>query len=412
MTIETRRQASALDNLDELAPLRAAFDLPEGVIYLDGNSLGALPFATGERVSNVVSAEWGRDLVKSWNSAGWMNLPKTVGARIAALIGADADEVVATDSTSVNLFKVVAAAARMRSGRHKIISEPGNFPTDLYMLEGLTSLLPNLELIILPRGEIAGAIDDNTAAIVLTHVHYVTAEMFDMKAMTKAAHAVGALAIWDLSHSAGAVEVNLGDAKADFAVGCGYKYLNGGPGAPAFVYVAKRHHGVAVQPLSGWHGHKRPFDFIDAYEAASGVDQFLCGTPGIIGMAALDESLKIFDRTSMKALRAKSVALCKLFIELVERDCAGYGLSLVGLRDMDVRGSHVSFRHSHGYEVMKALIHAGVIGDFRAPDHIRFGFTPLYVGFADVWDAVQCLKGILQEETYKDPEFAVRDAVT
>jgi len=401
-----------MDATDPLAAKRAAFDLPERMIYLDGNSLGAMPQTVAERLTGVVSEEWGRGLIKSWNEAGWVDLPGRVGARIAALIGAEADEVVAADSTSVNLYKAVMTAVKLRPGRHRIITEAGNFPTDLYILQGITDLLPELELVTLPRQEIAAAIDDDTAAVVLTHVHYVSGEMFDMAAMTAAAHKAGALAVWDLSHSTGAVPVDLKAAAADFAVGCGYKYLNGGPGAPAFVYAARRHHGAADQPLTGWFGHRRPFDFKDEYEAAPGIGQFLCGTPGVLAMSALEESLKLFDDVSMKQIRAKSVAMTELFTALVEHECADLGLMLVSPREAAKRGSQVSFRHEDGYAVMKALIDRGVIGDFRAPDHIRFGFTPLYLRFVDVWDAVQLLKDVLVSGDYKKPEHRVRDAVT
>ncbi|NVJ68822.1 MAG: kynureninase, partial [Alphaproteobacteria bacterium] len=328
------------DANDPLAAIKDRFDLPEGVIYMDGNSLGVLPKGVAERINTVVEREWRTDLIKSWNTADWINLPARVGAKIAPLVGAMADEVVMADSTSINLFKVAAAACRMNKGRSKIISEPGNFPTDLYMLQGLSSFLGNdAQLQTVDRNKIIDAIDDDTAVVVLTHVHYVTADMFDMEAITKAAHDKGALVVWDLSHSTGAVPVDLNGAGADFAIGCGYKYLNGGPGAPAFLFVAKRHHANAEQPLTGWFGHKRPFDFIDDYEPAPDIRRMLVGTTSVLAASALDSALDAFKGVDMGLLRKKSQAMTDLFIALTREKLMEYGVGLATSETPAKRGS-------------------------------------------------------------------------
>ncbi len=407
-----REECEALDQRDPLAFARARFTLPDGVIYLDGNSLGALPVATPARLQAAVTGEWGHGLIRSWNTAGWIDAPRRVGARIASLIGAAPDEVASTDSTSINLFKLASAAVRLRPGRRVILSEPGNFPTDLYMLQGLVDQLGGaVELKTFPREAIAGALDEDVAVLILTHVHYKSGEMFNMAGLTAKAHAVGALMIWDLSHSAGAIPVDLNDANVDFAVGCGYKYLNGGPGAPAFVFAAKRHHPEMRQPLSGWFGHAAPFDFVDQFAPAPGIDRMQCGTPSILALAALEAGLETFDGLSMSDLRAKSIRLSELFRSLVENRLHGQ-FSLGSPRDPGLRGSQISLIHPHGYEIMAALIEAGVIGDFRAPDHLRFGFTPLYLRYVDVFDAVQRLSDIMEDERWREPRFAVRSAVT
>ncbi|MCJ9427570.1 kynureninase [Kordiimonas marina] len=401
------------DAADPLAHCRDRFDLPEGVIYLDGNSLGPLPKGVAERVQKVIAHEWRNDLIKSWNTADWVNLPTRVGAKIAPLVGAGAHQVVMADSTSVNLFKVAAAACKLNPGRTEILSEPGNFPTDLYMMQGLTDFLgPDYKLRTVPRGEIGDAIDENTAVVLLTHVHYVTADMYDMKAMTELAHENGALMAWDLSHSAGAVPLELATSGADFAVGCGYKYLNGGPGAPAFVYVADKHLKTARQPLSGWFGHKAPFEFVDDFDPADDVRRMLVGTPPVIGASALDAALDAFNGADMETIRRKSVALGDLFIALSRERLARFGYKVVTPENPRIRGSHVSLKGDNGYAVMQALIDRGVIGDFRAPDHMRFGFTPLYLGFEDVYRAVEILEDILETEAWRDPKYSARGAVT
>ncbi|MBO6562673.1 MAG: kynureninase [Nisaea sp.] len=414
MTAPDRSALAARDATDPLARFREFFELPEGVIYLDGNSLGPLPRIVRERVAKCVSEEWGDGLIRSWNDAGWVELPETVGGKIGKLIGAEPESVVATDSTSVNLFKVLSAALVLRPERKIVVSEKSNFPTDLYMVEGLKELLGKgheLRLIENPS-ELPGALGPNVAAVMLTHVNYRSGYMHDMAAVTRAVHGAGALAIWDLAHSAGAVPVDLSGAKADFAVGCGYKYLNGGPGAPAFAYVAPRHQDEARQPLTGWFSHKAPFAFDHRFEATDGIKRFLCGTPPVLAMTALDAALDLWAEVDMAALREKSVALTECFIELVEERCAGLGLTLASPRDAARRGSQVSFAHENGYPVMQALIARGVIGDFRAPDLLRFGFTPLYTRFTDVFDAVGHLEEILRTRSWDRPEFHARAAVT
>ncbi|MEO7760603.1 MAG: kynureninase [Casimicrobiaceae bacterium] len=411
-----RPDFEALDRADPLAALREQFLLPHGVIYLDGNSLGALPRGTPARLARVIEQEWGGDLITSWNRHGWMDTPHRIGDKIARLIGADAGEVVVAESTSINLFKVLAVALKMRPGRRVIVSEAGNFPTDLYMAEGLAALLDQGHTLrLVEAGELTKALDGNVTALMLTHVNFRTGAMLDMAGLTRAAHDAGALTIWDLAHSAGAVPVTVNDDNADFAIGCGYKYLNGGPGAPAFVYAAKRHqreNGGVAQPLWGWLGHASPFDFAPGYRPASGIRQYVVSSPSILAMAALEEGVDLFLKADPLALRAKSIALTESFIELVESRCAGLGLTLATTRDASRRGSQVSFTHADGYAVMQALIARGVIGDFRAPDLLRFGFTPLYIRHADVWDAVEVLRDVLASEQWRHPEFQTRAEVT
>ena len=401
------------DIADPLKQYRNRFDLPEGIIYMDGNSLGPLPIGVADRVAHVVSEEWRSNLVKSWNSADWINLPTRVGAKIAPLIGAKPHEVVMADSTSVNLFKVAAAALKMRPGHCEILSEPGNFPTDLYMMQGLAAFLGNdCHLKTVDRADIAAAITQDTAIVLLTQVHYVSADMMDMKAITRAAHDKGALIIWDLSHSAGAVPVVLNESNADFAVGCGYKYLNGGPGAPAFIFVAERHLKSVQQPLTGWFGHSDPFGFVDDYLPSDGIKRMLVGTPGILAASALDSALDAFNGVDMALVRHKSVALTDLFIRLVESRLVGYGVELATPKDSARRGSHVSLTHENAFAVMQALIERGVIGDFRAPNFLRFGMTPLYLGFEDMYRAVDTLADILNTEQWHEERFSKKSAVT
>lgn len=406
----TLADCRAWDAEDPLAFTRRRFRLPEGLIYLDGNSLGALPAATPGRLADLVEREWGRGLISSWNDAGWMALPTRVGAMIAPLIGAGADEVIAADSTSVNLYKLAAAAVGLRPGRRVVVTEPGNFPTDLYVLQGLCGAL-GLELRVLPPTEIPAGLTDEVALLVLTHVHYKSGRIHDMAALTAAAHAQGALALWDLSHSAGALPVDLNGCDADFAVGCGYKYLNGGPGAPGYMMAARRHQAAMGQPLTGWIGHAAPFAFGDAYAPADGVTRLLTGTPSVIGLAALEEGLKTFDGVSLTSVREKSIRLAELFVALA-RDAMGPAFALASPADAAGRGSQVSLRHPDGYAIVQALIEAGVVGDFRDPDVARFGFTPLYLSFADVFEAGRRLKAVMQEERWRAPRFAERRAVT
>ncbi len=412
--LTSRDEAQARDAVDPLAPMRARFALPDGVIYLDGNSLGALPHAVRDRVARTLDAEWGSGLIRSWNDAGWVDLPERVGARIARLIGAPAQTVLAADSTSVNLFKLLSAALALRLDRRVIVSERGNFPTDLYMAQGLIAQLDRGHRLVLvdDATEIPAALNDDTAVLMLTHVDYRSGAMHDMAALTRLAHEAGALTLWDLAHSAGAVPLDLAGVNVDFAVGCGYKYLNGGPGAPAFFHVAARHSDDFVQPLAGWFGHEAPFAFEPHYRPAPGAARYLCGTPPVLAMAALDAALELWDDVDMTALRAKSLALTDAFIATVEAMCPDMGLELVTPRDPARRGSQVSFSHPQGHAVMQALIARGVIGDFRAPEILRFGFTPLYTRFADVFDAAAILREVLTSRDYTRPQFQIRARVT
>lgn len=409
----TLATARTFDSRDELREYRDRFALPEGVIYLDGNSLGALPKATVGRISRVTEREWGADLIGSWNRHDWINSPTSVGRKVARLIGAGTDEVVVTDTTSVNLFRLVVTALKLQSERTEVVTETGNFPTDLYVCDGATRTFGRGSRVrAVARERILDAIGPSTALLLLTHVHYKTGEMYPMAEITAAAQARGALVLWDLSHSAGAVTVDLTAANADFAVGCGYKYLNGGPGAPSYLYVAARHHERAFNPISGWHGHHAPFDFSDEYVAASGIRRFLAGTPSIIANAALETGIELTLEAGVDRIVTKSRALADYFVALVEQQCAGYGLTLVSPREAGRRGSHVSFAHPRGYEIVQALIARSVIGDFRAPDVLRFGLTPLYTRFEDVWNAARLLKDVLGTEAWREPRFAVRSTVT
>jgi kynureninase len=402
----------AWDAADPLRGLRSRFVLPDGVIYLDGNSLGALPAATGGRLAAAVAEEWGQGLIRSWNTADWIGAPTRVGGKIARLIGAREGEVIVADSTSVNLFKLIVAALRHQQGRGVIVTEPGNFPTDLYIAQGASALLGGVSLRVRPAERIEAAIDEDVALVLLTHVHYKTGARHDMARITRRAHEAGALALWDLSHSAGAVEVDLNGTGADLAVGCGYKYLNGGPGAPAFLYVAERLQGALQSPLTGWMGHAEPFQFGDDYRPAAGIGRFLCGTPSVLSTLALEVGVDLVGEVGMAALADKAQRLCSAFVDLVEARCAGHGLELVTPRDPAARGSHVSFAHPHAYPIMQALIERGVIGDFRAPDILRCGFTPLYVGFEDVWRAVEVLREVLAGEVWRAERFQTRSRVT
>ena len=417
MTNTTRADCLARDAADPLASLRERFDLPPGVIYLDGNSLGARPRAALARAQQVVAQEWGVGLIKSWNTAGWFDMPKRLGDRLAPLIGARAGEVAVTDTTSLNLFKALAAALHLQaqgetSHRRTIVTERSNFPTDIYMAEGLTNWLERGYRVRLVDSieEIPAAVDGDCAVLMLTHVNYRTGYQHDMALLTRHAHAQGALAVWDLAHSAGAVPVDLHAAEADFAVGCTYKYLNGGPGAPAFIWVPRRHQAQFNHPLSGWWGHAQPFAMAPSFAPCDGIGRALCGTQPVVSLAMVECGLEIFEATGMDALRVKSLALTDLFIELVESRCAAHPLALVTPREHARRGSQVSFTHPHGYAVMAALIARGVIGDYREPQIMRFGFTPLYTSFADVWDAVEILKDILDKASYD--VAAERSAVT
>ncbi|MGH6943957.1 MAG: kynureninase [Geminicoccaceae bacterium] len=409
----TRAELEALDAADPLAHWRERFMLPEGVVYLDGNSLGPLPQSTEELLRDVVRRQWGTDLITSWTRHGWIDLPRTVGAKIARLIGARPDEVIVTDSISVNLFKLVSAALALRPGRRVVLSERGNFPTDLYVVQGLAELLGGrMELRLVEASELEGALDDKVALLMLSQVDYRTGRLHDMAGLTQAAHEVDALALWDLAHSAGALPVDLNACGVDLAVGCGYKYLNGGPGAPAFLSVAKRWQEVARQPITGWLGHAEPFAFETGYRPAAGITRFLSGTPPILSLKALEAGVDLLLEVDQAALRAKSMQLGDLLVRLVEERCKTYGVALASPRDAKRRGSQVSFCHPEGYAIVQALIAKRVIGDFRAPDLMRFGLAPLYLRFVDMLDAASALHRVLAQRAWDRPEFQQRAAVT
>ena len=403
----TLAEAKAADAADPLRGYRDRFHLPEGVIYLDGNSLGPLPKNVAPHQRAVIEQEWADGLVRSWNSADWINAPQRVGAKIAPLIGAKSNEIIVTDTTSVNLFKLLAAAAR--SGRRTVLSESGNFHTDLYIASGVADLL-GLTLDIAPRAEVEQRIGDDTAVLLLTHVHYKTAERFDMARITARAKRAGVMTVWDLSHSVGAVPLHLNEAGAELAVGCGYKYLNGGPGAPSFLYIAEHLQDSLLSPVRGWMGHAQPFAFIDDYRPARGIDRFMAGTPPILGLTALEAALDAFEGVTMERLWSKSRAMFDVFVGLMEARCPEF--RCITPRGEEQRGSHISFAHDHAFEICQALIAEGVIGDFRAPEVIRFGLTPLYLGFEEIWQAVDILARIIAEERWKDPKYAVRGKVT
>ncbi len=410
---DSRAATFELDAADPLADLRGRFSLPEGVVYLDGNSLGPPLASITDRLQLAIHDEWGGELVRAWNSCGWIDLPTLVAARIAPLIGAHEDEVAVADSTSVNVFKLLAAALALRPDRPVILSEEENFPTDLYMAQGLAELLgEQVRVKLVPRRRLLRELDDRVAVLMLTHVDFRSGKLHDMHELTRTAHEAGALMLWDLAHSAGALPVDLTTCAADFAVGCGYKYLNGGPGAPAFAFVARRHHEELRTPLAGWMGHREPFAFSTGYEAAPGCAQLHAGTPPILSLVALDEALKLFSSVDVDSLRRKSVALSELFIALVEHRLPDHGFGLASPRDPAQRGSQVAFSHTEGFAIMQALIARGIIGDFRAPDLLRFGFAPAYTRFVDVWDAVEALETIMFNREWDRAEFRVRARVT
>ena len=395
----------------DFAATRDLFHLPDGVIYLDGNSLGPLPRAAVARVAACITDEWGDLLIRGWNAAGWMDQPTKLGNRIARLIGAEPGSVVLGDTLSIKVYQALASALEMAPTRRVILSDTGNFPSDLYMAEGLCRTLgPDFRLVTVAPEDVASALTDEVAVLMLTQVDYRTGRKHDMAALTALAHEKGAITVWDLAHSAGALPVDLADCRADFAVGCTYKYLNSGPGGPAFIYVAPRHHDSTRPALSGWLGHAAPFAFDLNYRPGTGIERMRVGTPPILQLAALEASLDIWDTVDMPTLRARSIALCEAFIAGVEASCPD--LVLASPRDAAQRGSQVSFRHADGYAIMQALIARGVIGDFRAPDILRFGFTPLYTTDADVQGAVSHLAEIMATRSWDRPEFRARAKVT
>jgi kynureninase len=400
-----------MDAADALAPFRDRFILPEGIIYLDGNSLGPVPKATPVRVAEVLAHEWGESLIRAWTEHGWIDLPLRVGEKIGHLIGAAPGSTVVADSTSVNLFKLLAAALDARPGRPVILTETGNFPTDLYIAQGLTALLG--------RGHTLRVVDDplralgpDVAVLLLTHVNYRSGAMHDMATVTRAAHAAGALVLWDLSHSVGAMPLQLAADDVDLAVGCGYKYLNGGPGAPAFLYIAPSMQCGLRLPLTGWLGHAAPFAFDPIYRPAEGVARAVVGTPPVLSLTALEVGVDLMQQAPMAELRAKSVRLADLFLALVAQECAEHRFSPLTPADPSRRGSQVSFAHPDGYAIMQALIERGVIGDFRTPDVLRFGLAPLYLRYTDVWDAVAALREIMRSGTWRGARFQQRLKVT
>ncbi len=407
-----RQDCLELDRMDPLAAIRSAFELPSDVIYLDGNSLGAAPRAVWQRLEKLVQQEWSEGLIRSWNEADWFTMPGRVGDKLAPLLGARTGQVVAADSTSINLYKALVAALRLRPGRSQVIGDATNFPTDLYLLQAATAAVGEYRLAHVEPEAIASAVSEDTAVVALSHVDYRSGRLHDMAAITAATHDAGGLTVWDLAHSAGALPLALDEDGADFAVGCGYKYLNGGPGAPAFLYVAERHQGQIEPALPGWMGHAAPFAFASEYEPAPGITRNLCGTPPLISLAALEAALEIWTEVDMAALRHKSQELGQLFIARIEAACAGHGLELASPRDPEQRGSQVSFHHPEGFGLVQALIGRGVIGDFRDPDIMRFGFAPLYLRFADVWDAVEHLAQILRSGEWDQAAFRSRQAVT
>ena len=402
----------ARDAADPLRRFRARFSLPAGVIYLDGNSLGPLPTATPPRVEEAIRREWGLGLIRSWNDEDWIGAPSRVGDKIARLIGARPGEVVVADSTSVNLFKILTAAVQARPGRRVILTETGNFPTDLYIAQGLATLGLGVEVRAVSPRDVQSALSDDVAVAMLTHVHYKTAARRDMASTTAAVQAAGALMLWDLSHTAGAVAVDLSACGADLAVGCGYKFLNGGPGAPAFLFVSKRWQNTLTSPLQGWLGHASPFTFGDNYQPAPGILRFLCGTPPMLGLLALEVGVDLALEADADAVALKSVALWDLFASRMAERLRDHPFHLVSPSDPAKRGSHIAFTHPHGYGVMQALIARGVIGDFRDPDVLRFGITPLYLGYEDVWRAVEILAEIMETGAWRDTVTRVPGRVT
>ena len=409
----TRNDALSLDAGDPLAPLREEFLLPEGVIYLDGNSLGPLHRDVAATIERVVHGEWAQGLIRSWNDAAWIDLPVRVGEKIAPLIGAAPGQVVCCDSVSVNLFKLLGASFELRPGRRVLLSERGNFPTDLYVADGAARVLAGgHEMRLVARAELESALGPDVAVLMLTQVDFRTGELHDMARLVRAAHDAGALVLWDLSHSVGAMAIDLDALEVDFAIGGTYKFLNGGPGSPAFLYVAERHQSQLRTPIQGWLGHAAPFDFSEQYEPAPGVARFIAGTPDVVAMSAVEAALGIWERVTPRAVRQKSEALTELFIRLVAERLDGHGFEVASPLDPGRRGSQVSLRHPDAYAVMQALIARNVIGDFRAPDLLRFGFAPLYTRFVDAFDAIEHLVAVVESNEHAGARYHDRATVT
>ncbi len=405
--IDSRAAAEAADRADPLAGVRERFRLPPGLVYLDGNSLGALPAHVPAAVADAVERQWGTDLISSWNGNGWWTLPTRVGDRIGALVGAAPGQVMCGESTSIQLFQALTALARMRTGRTTLITDGANFPTDQYLAESVATLL-GLRLVRSSPANLTEVLGDDTAVVSFSAVDYRTGELWDAASITDAAHAAGALMLWDLSHAAGALPVALDELGADAAVGCSYKYLNGGPGAPAWIYLPTRHQDAAL-PITGWHGHADPFALEERYRPADGIERARIGTPPVLGMLALEAALDVWDGVDMQLVRAKSLALTDLIIAFADRHLARFGVTVVTPHEQHRRGSQVALRMPAAYEVTQALVARNVVGDFRAPDLLRLGCTPLYLTFAEVWDALQVLRLVLASGAYSDPAYA-RDA--
>ncbi len=395
-----------MDRADPFASLRREFSLPDGVIYLDGNSLGP-PVKEALAFMADTADHWRNDLIECWTSHDWFELPVQIGAKLAGFMGADADEVVCSDSVSVNLYKCLAAALKMRPNRQVVLSDTGNFPTDLYVMEGIAA-----EFKMVNTDEVLDAIDETIAVVSLSHVDFRTSRINDMAAITQKAHEKGALVIWDLCHSAGAIPVELNEAQADFAVGCTYKYLNGGPGAPAFIYVAKRHQADVRQPIQGWWGHASPFEMTTSYKPDSGMRRMLSGTPGILSMATLAASLDVLATADQAGLREKAMKMGEIFVALVNERCGDYGMELGSPSDPAVRGNHIILSHPEGYAIVQALKAENVIADFRSPHWMRFGFAPAYLGYADIWNAVDRLEHVVRTDAWDTAAFKTRAAVT
>lgn len=413
MAISTRSDLEQLDQEDPLASFRDEFFLPEGMIYLNGNSLGAMPHKAAVRARQIVEKEWAEGLIGSMNTAGWYKLPMTLGRKIAPLVGAKPNEVVLTDSTGIALYKVVAAALQIQPDRRVIVMEGSNFPTNNYMVQGLAEQLDDGYTIRFAEAdEIMDAIDEDVAAICITHVHYKTGNILDMRAITERAHSVGAAAVWDLCHSAGAMPVDLNGCNVDFAVACTYKYINGGPGSPPLLFAAERHHGKCRQPLTGWYSHAAPFDFDRDYTPADGIQQMLSGTQPTVSLSTAEVGIDIMLRADIDMIRNKSMRMTDLFIELVEQRCDDHDISLASPREAKRRGSQVSFFHEEGYPIIRAMHDHGVGCDYREPGIMRFGFAPLYIRYVDAWDTVEKLHGILESGVWKDPKYSDCAAVT
>ena len=403
-----------LDKQDPLSKYREEFFLPKNTIYFDGNSLGPVPKKTIKNLNKTINEEWGKDLINSWNKANWINLPQALGDKIAPLLGAKSGEVVVVDSSSLNLFKVLTSALRLNKNRKKIVSESTNFPSDLYILEGVNGMLNNHYECQLIDDDInfEKYIDSSTAVVMLSHINYKTGRISDMKKITDYAHQQGALVVWDLSHSVGVIPMDLHNIGVDFAVGCTYKHLNGGPGAPGFLYVHSDLIAIVSQPLSGWLGHSDPFAFEAKYTPANNINKFICGTPSILSYKAVESALDIFDEISLEQVREKSIQLSELFIKLIQQECGDFGFELFSPIDAALRGSQISYKHENAYPIMQSLISRGIIGDYREPNILRFGISPLYMRYEDVWSAIICLKNIMQSNEWDSSNFKIRNYVT